>query len=101
MAQTQVFRGVQTTVAKEGNILRGFYRGTNVASIERTDGKRIITLRTGGWKTNTTKTRMNQFSHQFCNSMYSVYQEKGDWFVYNRATNETYDFDSDYLKFEV
>ena len=39
-----------------------------------------ITLKTGGWYTNTTKTRMNQASSQF-KLGYSVSQRKGNWYV--------------------
>ena len=39
-----------------------------------------ITLRSGGWKTATTKKKMNQASHQF-NLGYRVYQVARNWFV--------------------
>lgn len=39
-----------------------------------------ITLRTGGWKTVTTKLRMNQASRQF-DLGYGVSQRKGVWYV--------------------
>src|SRR6478735_716932 len=84
MAQTQVFRGVQTQVTRGPNRIFGNYRGTVVAEAERIDiapHRARITLNTGGWKTNTTKTRMNQFAAQFCHYQYGVYQKKGEWFV--------------------
>ena len=47
-----------------------------------------IRLYTGGWKTVTTKTRMNQVSNQF-GLGYSVYQRKGKWYVdYNGVTQQ-------------
>lgn len=39
-----------------------------------------IELDSGGWRTVTTKTRMNQASNQF-ELGYSVYQKGGEWFV--------------------
>ena len=39
-----------------------------------------ITLNTGGWFSNTTKTRMNQASHQF-DLGYYVFQRAGKWYV--------------------
>jgi hypothetical protein len=39
-----------------------------------------IILRTGGWRTVTTKSRMNQASNQY-NLGYQVFQRHHDWFV--------------------
>lgn len=39
-----------------------------------------IILNTGGWKTNTTKVRMNQASRVF-NLGYTVYQKDFEWYV--------------------
>ena len=39
-----------------------------------------VKLRSGGWKTQTTKVRMNQASNQFGLGYY-VFQKKHDWFV--------------------
>ena len=39
-----------------------------------------ITLNTGGWFTNTTKTRMNQASSQFA-LRFGVFQKNWDWFI--------------------
>jgi len=52
------------------------YHDTDVVSFD----DKTITLNTGGWKTNTTKTRMNQVSNQF-ELGYCVYQRKGIWYV--------------------
>ena len=41
----------------------------------------VITLNSGGWQTVTTKVRMNQYAHEFANGAYSVYQQKGVWYV--------------------
>jgi len=41
---------------------------------------KTVTLNSGGWRTVTTKARMNQAANQF-GLEYTVYQEKDDWFV--------------------
>ena len=52
------------------------YHSTPVAEFDQSR----IYLNTGGWRSLTTKTRMNQFSNQF-KLGYSVYQKDFDWFV--------------------
>jgi len=52
------------------------YHSTDVVSFN--DSK--IILNTGGWRSNTTKTRMNQTSNQF-GLGYMVYQSGFQWFV--------------------
>lgn len=53
-----------------------------------------IYTNTGGYRSRTTKLRMNQASNQFKLS-FSVYQRKGDWFVDYAGT--TIPFDSEEL----
>lgn len=43
-----------------------------------------VILRTGGYKSVTTKRKMNQTSNQF-NLPYSVFQKAGDWYVSTSA----------------
>ncbi len=76
MAQTQEFRGVHTTIYCEDGWHRGIYRGTVVV---KWNADKIV-LNTGGWRTNTTKNRMNQASNQF-GLGYSVFQRNFDWWV--------------------
>ena len=49
-----------------------------------------IKLHSGGWKTVTTKRKMNQASNQF-GLGFNVYQKSGDWFVV-MPTGETVPF---------
>ena len=57
----------------------------------------LITLDHGGYRTVTTKKKMNQASHQF-NLGYSVIQRKGVWYAdYN---GKLYNFDAAPLTFE-
>ena len=77
MAQTREFRGVETTItsnAQEG--ISFIYRGTTVVKVKGA----WITLNSNGWRTATTKTRMNQASNQF-DLGYSVWQKNYEWFV--------------------
>jgi hypothetical protein len=77
MSQLQTIGRTATTVhTDKDGITRVIYHSTPVVSFD--DNK--ITLNTGGWSTNTTKTRMNQASNQF-NLGYQVYQKDFNWFV--------------------
>jgi hypothetical protein len=65
-----------TSVFTEGKWTKVVYHRTCV--IKWTD-KQIV-LDSGGWRTATTKNRINQASRQF-NLGVCVYQEKGEWFA--------------------
>jgi hypothetical protein len=53
------------------------------------DAKRIV-LNTGGWRSNTTKTRMNQTSNVF-QLGYRVYQKAGEWFCAHKGQDIPFD----------
>ena len=79
--------GKTATNIKTGNgktIIR--YHWTDVVSFDQNE----IVLDHGNWKTNTTKTRMNQAANQY-GLEYSVYQEDFSWFVSYRG--KVYPFD--------
>lgn len=86
MAQTGKLGKTATRVKKDGDNLIVRYHDTEVVKVT----KDKITLNTGGWFTNTTKTRMNQASNEY-DLGYQVYQKKGKWFV---------DFKGDAIPFE-
>ena len=65
-----------TTVAAEQGITRVQYHSTVVVSFDADH----IRLDSGGWRTATTKTRMNQASRQF-GLGFSVLQRNFEWFV--------------------
>ena len=69
------------------------FNGLTVVRYHATDvvkfSEDCIILNSGGWHTNTTKTRMNQTSNQF-ELGYNVYQKDFAWFVDYRG--KTYDF---------
>jgi len=73
--QTKVGR-TNTAVFTEEGITRVVYHNTPVVSFNN----HTIILNNGGWKTATTKTRMNQASRQF-DLGYHVYQLSGEWFI--------------------
>ena len=77
MAQTQIFRGTARRIVRESN--RTEYHYHNTAVVTAWDDGRIV-LCTGGWRTTTTKTAMNQAAKQF-GLGFGVCQEKGEWYV--------------------
>lgn len=81
MAQTQVVRGTATKVTRDDDAIRVFYHDTMVCKAEQVGNVVRITLNTGGYRTRTTKLRMNQFAAEYCSQQYGVYQKNGQWFV--------------------
>ena len=76
MGQTQTIGRTATKVEHRGLETFVRYHNTDVVQFDSL----YITLNTGGWKTATTKLRMNQASNQF-NLGFSVYQKDFQWFV--------------------
>lgn len=76
MAQQHTIGKTNTTVKTIMGETTVTYYETAVVRFDDT----TITLDMGGWNSATTKTRMNQTSHQF-DLGYTVYQKRGDWFV--------------------
>lgn len=77
MSQQNICRGVHTAVVNDVTGFEVIYRGTRVVSKTLDDD---IVLNTGGWKTATTKTRMNQAANEF-ELGYQVFQKNHEWFV--------------------
>ena len=76
MAQTSQVRGVATRIFVEDGITCIQYHDTVVVKF---NAEKII-LNSGGWRTSTTKARMNQASNQF-DLGFMVYQKNHQWFV--------------------
>lgn len=76
MAQQSRIGTVATTVTGSRGNLCVTYHQTRV--VEVIDGN--IVLNSGGWRTATTKTRMNQTARQF-GLNFTVYQSKHNWYV--------------------
>lgn len=84
MSQTTTIGNHKTRINKEENKIKVKYWDTNVVTFDDNE----IVLNTGGWKSMTTKLRMNQTSNQF-NLGFRVSQSKGVWYVsYNNQTTE-------------
>ena len=64
------------------------YHSTDVVSFKNGE----VILNSGGWRTNTTKTRMNQANNQF-GLGYRVFQKNHDWFVEDRESGEVANFE--------
>ena len=96
--QTTTFKGITTTVRKENNgWVIGRQQLTDVAAKQHDK----IHLNTGGSFTKTTKRRMNQFSYQFCDNAFSVYQRNYEWFVKIRLTGEVIPFNGNTCSFDL
>lgn len=92
MPQTHKVGKHKTTIGFDGQrYVR--YRKTHIV---RFDNQEIV-LNTGGWKTVTTKRRMNQTSNQF-NLGYQVYQKRFNWFVDFKG--ETFPFNGNVVRLE-
>lgn len=76
MPQSAICRGTATTIATVDGVTSVTYHATTVVKWDKWG----IVLDSGGWRTATTKTRMNQAANQF-GLEFRVYQEKGEWYV--------------------
>jgi hypothetical protein len=78
MAQQHKVGSVHTAIQRSRDgVTRVVYHSTSVVEIAP-DGS--VTLDSGGWRTPTTKTRMNQAANQFSLG-FQVYARDGEWFV--------------------
>ena len=80
MAQQYRLGTHKTYIRTQNRTTKVRYHYTDVVSFSPS----LITLNTGGWFTNTTKTRMNQASRQY-NLGYRVQQIRGRWIVHYRG----------------
>lgn len=76
MTQLDNVGRVATKLYTEAGMTTIMYHSTEVVQFNDD----FIILDSGGWRTLTTKTRMNQASNQF-GLGFKVYQEDFDWFV--------------------
>lgn len=90
MGQMQRIGRGKTRVTTEGGLTKVRYVETDVVTFD----VETITLRTGGWRTVTTKARMNQTANQY-DLRFVVYQKDFSWFV--RTAFHTIPFDGDTL----
>lgn len=76
MSQQYQVGKVATSVVTEDEVTKVTYHSTPVVKFSQNE----IVLNHGGWKTATTKTRMNQAANQF-ELGYSVFQKDFEWFI--------------------
>ncbi len=86
MGQQTKIGKVATSVYTEDGSTHVIYHETKVVQFNAD----LIVLDSGGWRTATTKTRMNQVSQQF-DLGYLVFQEDFEWFV--RFEGKTLEFE--------
>ena len=78
MSRSSIVGGHKTTVSRKADgSLPVTYHSTEVVKVAL-DG--TVTLDTGGWRSNTTKLRMNQAAQQY-GLGFGVFQKNFDWFV--------------------
>ena len=105
MAYNRISR-YQTTVTQDNTGVVVFYRRTCI--VRYYNGQKplagayyaqpTIVLRTGGWKSVTTKRKMNQAANEF-NLPFQVWQHKGQWWV--RTDAGEFPFDEDIIAFDA
>ena len=88
MARQHQIGKVATSVFTEDGLIKVVYHSTVVVAFN----DRLITLNTGGWRTATTKTRMNQTSSEF-GLGYNIFQKNFKWFA--RHNGEVHKFNND------
>lgn len=86
--QTKIGKVATTISTNDKGQTQVIYHSTPVVTFD----DKVIILNTGGWRTATTKTRMNQTSHTF-KLDFVVYQKDFDWFVVRKIKGTEYDYD--------
>lgn len=96
-------RMVATTIETIDGWTRMVYHKTCVAEFKPfADDKptHAVKLNTGGFDTATTKKRMNQFAKMF-DLGFSVYQQKGQWYISIKGQDTPMTFDTHAVTFIV
>lgn len=84
----------RTNIMATDGLVSVIYASTMIVEVKPD----TITLDTGGYKSVTTKRKMNQASHQF-GLGYSVYQKDFTWYVC-KPNGETVEFDGKSITFD-
>lgn len=80
MARTDTIGSHKTNISTANGVTQVRYHSTVVVEFDADQ----VTLNSGGWRTVTTKTRMNQASNQF-GLGFQVFQKQHEWFVENHG----------------
>jgi hypothetical protein len=95
MAQQSKVGTFATKIHKHGDVTYVTYHSTDVVIFDQD----YIKLDTGGWFSQTTKTRMNQASRQF-HLGYHVFQQNYQWYVDTPASGRL-EFKGNTISFPV
>ena len=71
------WRSGNTSVITEDNVSMVYLYGNHIATIDDDS----MTIFDGGWKSNTTKSRLNALCNEFCVMGEGVFQENFKWYV--------------------
>ena len=85
-----------TKVEYKDGILTVYYHSAAVITV----CKGFVTMRTGGWFTNTTKNRINQVL-SLLDVEYGIYQERGLWYVSDRRNRDAFMFTSNIFTIKI
>ena len=93
----------KTMITKFGNSIAVIFHSTVIVEIKKNDGVKnrsgsdlvplTVKLDSGGYRTQTTKLRINQTSREY-NLGFKVYQKQKNWYV-ELSTGQVYDFYDD------
>ena len=83
------FSSGNTTVRAFRESVEVYLHGNNIASLDTATNE--LTLKDGGWQSNTTKSRLNALLDEFVPSM-GIFQKNWEWFVSDRLTGQVVPF---------
>lgn len=92
MAQQFSVTGRSTTIVTEDGYTKVYYHNTAVVEWNAQE----IILNTGGYRTYTTKTRMNQAANQF-HLGYSVFQRDYEWYILWKGKEYPFESETMYI----
>ena len=78
IANDKNWSGGNTTVATENGVSFVYLHGNKIAEVDEDS----VTVFDGGWRTNTTKSRLNAIINRFCDPFTDgVHQSQYEWFI--------------------
>ena len=79
MREKEKMKSYKTVIFKEDNKRKVVFHETVVVSHDLQNGQ--IKINSGGWKTSTTKDRINAYFKEYVQGFIRLYQSKWEWFV--------------------
>ena len=83
--------GSNTMVRVSREVVEVFLHGNHIASLDTATHK--LTIKDGGWQSNTTKSRLNALLDEFVPSM-GIFQKNWTWFLSDRLDGSVVPFHS-------